>query len=114
MSDHDDFYQRVGITFTSPKGDNDRRDEYEILRTAFGGFRARYVGYRHTEDGQEVMTGLALGGPGWREEVVIAFYRSDFDDIRFFRSDHDREEAERKVEEKAAKEAYKKTAKEES
>lgn len=109
---HDDFYERVGIAFTKPTGDNQRRNEYEILRTKFGGFRARYVGYRHMENGQEVMTGLALGGPRWRPEVAIAFYRSNFGDVRFFRSEHDREEAARRVKEKAAKKTSEKTPQE--
>jgi hypothetical protein len=82
----DDFYSRVGVAFTRPKGPTQRRNEYEILETPWGEQRVRYVGYREQKENGEVLVGLPLAGPhaSWAQPV-IKFYPNDYEEVRFFK-----------------------------
>jgi len=78
--------KRVGIAFSHPRGETQRRDEYGIYRGEAGSLFAKYAGYREQSPTGEVWVGLPLAGPNacWRQPY-IDFYPGGFKDVRFFK-----------------------------
>lgn len=72
--------RRIGIAFTKPVGDRNRRNEYGI----FDDGTCIYEGYRFTEsDGTETQVGLPLAGPG-SKQLYGQFFANSFDVVRYF------------------------------
>jgi len=89
-----DGYKRVGVAFSKPHGPSGRRDEYGIYESSGRAYGmevpkylyTKYEGYRENTPKGEVQTGLALGGPGWREQSMLEFKPEHFGEVRFFES----------------------------
>lgn len=81
-----DEFKRIGVAFTQPRGADQHKNQYGILRSPHGGLYARFEGHRKTEaDGTETQVGLPLAGvmASWRQPL-IEFYPNDYATVRFF------------------------------
>jgi len=74
-------FTRVGVAFTKPQGETQRRREYGILRGSAGSLYTRYEGYREGS----TQVGLPLAGvhASWRQPL-IPFVEAHFETVRFF------------------------------
>lgn len=75
--------KRIGHCFIAVRGDGQRLNEYEILRSGYGGLFIRYVGYRQGD----TIIGLPFSGPNAvHMQTLLPFeqYRNLMSGIRFF------------------------------
>ena len=80
--------KRIGRCFIAVRGDGQRLNEYEILRSNYDGLLIRYVGYRQGD----VTTGLPFSGPNAvHMQTLLPFeeYRNLMSGIKFFKEEED-------------------------